>query len=212
MVNLYCSNFNILVYISHIYIYNCKKIINRNLFFEELIKINHKTDTVENITKFNILSSYPHSDLGTIVSGYLVSGSLEINKQINWIIKNKIYNCKIISIHINCEPVNKCNEPQILTVCLNMDKNYKLKNGILSNSILLNKNQINFQFFNFTESKLPNNVSGFLANRIVNLTNIFEIKMGEYVATIDNYYDDNNIIIIDTDIVKGFILIKHLEC
>jgi len=190
-------------------IYNCKKLIDKKIFFDHLIKIKNNSEYEQKRTKFNILNTYPHNDLGTIMSGYLVSGFLEINKSIYWITKNNVINYKIKSIHINGEPVNKCNTSQLLTVCVcpTKDTNFKkLKNGILSNKILNNKSKISFHFFNFSGSKLLNNLVGYYANRLVNLTNITE-KEGVYICSIDNYYNNDKIIIIDTELIKGVCLI-----
>lgn len=212
-------------------IYNCKKMIDKKIFFDQLIKLKNNMINEFNEqkrTKFNILNIYPHNDLGTIMSGYLTSGFLEINKPIYWITKSNVIDCKIKSIHINCEPVNKCETSHMLTVCISPTKSTnvkKLKNGILSNKILTNKSKISFQFLNFSEARLLNNLTnsskeelikskssafvltGYCANRLVNLTNITE-KDGEYMCVVDNYYNDDKIIIIDTDTIKGICLIS----
>jgi GTPase len=197
-------------------IYNCKKLIDKKIFFDLLIGIKQSHDYDNKTTKFNILNIYPHSDLGIIMSGYLVSGCLEINKPIYWITKSNILDCKIKSIHINCEPVNKCDTSNMLTVCVKPNKNSphtpivnKLKSGVLSNKVLSQKTQISFHFLNFSGEKVLNNMTGYLANRLVNLTNIKQIDGNEYLAQIDNYYNDGKTIIIDMDNIKGIILIKH---
>lgn len=193
-------------------IFNCKKLIDKKIFFDQLIKIKNNSINDSKRTKFNILNIYPHNDLGTIMSGYLFSGFLEINKPIYWITKNNVIDCKIKSIHINCEPVNKCETSQMLTVCVCPTKSTnikKLKNGILSNKILTNKSKISFQFINFSGTKPRGTfvLTGYCANRLVNLTNITE-KDGEYICEINNYYNDDKIIIIDTDTIKGICLIN----
>jgi hypothetical protein len=187
--------------------------IDKKIFFDQLIKL--KNNMINELNeqkriKFNILNIYPHNDLGTIMSGYLTSGFLEINKPIYWITKSNVIDCKIKSIHINCEPVNKCETSHMLTVCVSPTKSTnvkKLKNGILSNKILTNKSKISFQFLNFSGARLLNNLAGYCANRLVNLTNITE-KEGEYICVVDNYYNDDKIIIIDTDTIKGICLIS----
>lgn len=208
-------------------IYNCKKLIDKKIFFDQLIKIKNNSVSEQKRTKFNILNTYPHNDLDIIMSGYVVSGFLEINKLIYWITKTNVIDCKIKSIHINGEPVNKCETSQMLSVCICPTKSTnlkKLKNGILSNKILNNKSKISFHFLNFSETNLLNNLTnpskedlikskssafvltGYCANRLVNLTNITE-KDGEYVCLVDNYYNDDKIIIIDMDSIKGICLL-----
>ena len=205
-------------------IYNCKKLIDKKLFFDTLLRIKTGFNNEQKNTRFNILNIYPHNDIGIIMSGYLVSGFLEINKPIYWITKNNVIECKIKSIHINCEPVNKCDTSQMLTVCIKPSKSNdiikklkngpngpngilsKLKNGILSNKSINIKSKISFHFLNFSGTKLLNNLSGYCANRLINLTNIVE-NNGLYSGIIDNYYNDDKIIIIDNDNVKGLCLI-----
>lgn len=197
-------------------IYNCKKLIDKKLFFDQLIKIQKPTVWEQKPTKFNILNIYPHTDLGIIMSGFLVSGCLEINKPIYWITKDHTVDCKIKSIHINCEPVNKCASSHMLTICIkpnqtiNSTLNKKYKNGILSNKQSNNKSKITFEYNNFSETKLLNNLTGYLANRSVLLNNITEIKTDLYTCLIDNYYNEP-VIIIDTDNIKGIGIIKHWE-
>ena len=66
-------------------VYNCKKLINKDLVFSSLCSIINKNITYDKSNvKFNILNIYPHNDLGIVVSGFLVSGKLEINKPIYW--------------------------------------------------------------------------------------------------------------------------------
>jgi len=196
-------------------IYNCKELIDKKIFLNQLIKLKFniinsiKLKFNENQTQFNILNIYPHNDLGIIMSGYLSSGFLEINKHIYWITKSNIINCKINSIHINGIAVNKSESSNMLTICVTPTKNInkkKFKNGILSNKIPNNKLKLKFIFLNFSETKLLNNSFGYCANKSVKLSNILKIN-DLYTCDIDNYYNDDKIIIIDTDQVKGVCLI-----
>jgi GTPase len=195
-------------------IYNCKKLIDKKIFFEELLGLKSTNKTKQGPTVFNILNIYPHTDLGIIMSGYLVSGLLEINKPIYWTTNLDTLECKINSIHINNEPINKCETNQMLTVCIKPLNNYntmkKHKNGFLSDKFLNKNHKINFQFLNFSNTKLLNNLTGYCENRLVKLTNIIE-ENNEFTATVDNYYNDSDIIIIDYENIKGICLIKYLE-
>ena len=193
-------------------LYNCKKLIDKKIFFEELLKLKSVIKNKKESTIFNILNIYPHNDLGIIMSGYLVSGFLEINKPIYWLTHLNTLECKVNSIHINNEPINKCETNQMLTVCIKplhvYDTIKKQKNGILSDKILNKNPKISFQFLNFSNTKLQNSLIGYCENRTVKLTNIIE-ESNDFTATIDNYYNDSEIIIIDNENIKGICLIKN---
>lgn len=199
-------------------IYNCKKIINKINFFNQLIK-NHKK-TYDNIInddiQLNILNTYPHCDLGIVVSGYLSSGSLKVNTNINWIFRNKIIDCKIKSIYIDCEPIDKCNKSNILTVCVKPTNeiiiNKKNKNGLLTNKKIINNINIIFKFHFYFGNNLPTNLLGHSINKLVKLTNIKKCSNDiDYIATVDTHNVIDDIIIINNDYIKGICEIKYLE-
>lgn len=194
--------------------YYCKKLINQKIFFEKLINLyNEKTVKSDKLTRFNIFNLYPHTDLGIIMSGYLVSGNLEINKNINWINKNTIINCRIKSIHINSEPIKKATSGNILTVCIKPNKTInpslikKLKHGILTNQKIVSKSNINFQVLKYYQkNEIINNLPAYSENKLVYLTNIKKLNENNWEALVDNYYNEQ-IIIVDTDNLKAIIKI-----
>ena len=156
-------------------IYNCKKLIDMKQLFTYIDNVITLDRTyfgkdATNI-QFNVMNIYPHNDMGIVVSGFLVSGRLEINKQYNWLFNN-MENSNIIlkSIHINSEPVSKVNGPMILTVCLQIDKPIKKghKYGIITefySSMINNKNK----FISFNNMNLSNNSIGYIENKQIYL-------------------------------------------
>jgi GTPase len=205
--------------------FNCKKLINKSKLFD-LIQKNMKIPIEINRNKiiFNILSVYPHSDLGIIVSGFLLCGKIEINKNINWYDKNgsRSTKCKINSIHISSEPIKETDKQSMLTICLrpiklNCKLNYKLKYGILSNKLIKQVNKINFDYIKIVDNKkeLPSNIFGYCENKLVYINNIIKkyneyeaVISNYYEAVISNYYEGDGPIIIDNEFNNGIIIIK----
>ena len=106
---------------------------------EILEKIKNKIDNdnkkINNIlTNFYLLQSYPHVDMGWILSGFLSSGNLETGQQLYWYDYDKV-NVKIDSIYQNNLPVKKISGPCTITITLNQlnDINNKPRFGFLSN-------------------------------------------------------------------------------
>lgn len=160
-------------------IYNCKKLINMKQLFtyiDNVITLDRTYFGKKTINmQFNVMNIYPHNDMGIVVSGFLVSGRLEINKQYNWLFNN-MENSNIIlkSIHVNSEPVSKVNGPMILTVCLQIDKPIKkgYKYGIITNikaeplPFILN---IQDKFISFNNLLIANKCIGYIENKQINL-------------------------------------------
>ncbi len=200
--------------------YNCKKLINKNKLFDEInnnLLTNNKS--INSPTIFNILSVYPHTDLGIIVSGFLISGKLEINKSIGWYSgQNITYSnkFKIKSIHISSEPIKEISSKSMLTLCLkplnnkNKIKNKnKLKYGFLSNKPINMLTKIKFNYWvttNDLKNELPNNIFGYCENKLVYLVNIKK-NSDHYEAFVTNYYEGNGPIIIDNEHYHGIIKI-----
>jgi len=180
----------------------CKRLIDKKIFFDILLKIKKGNElNKDNLVKFIVLNIYPHNDLGLIVSGYLSSGKLEINKKLNWYINNNKIKCKINTIHINSEPVKKINNQQMLSLCLTTNKNIKKKYGLLTNKKIIQINKIFFKIlYKITNKQLTGNLIGYCENKVVNISNIIEYSNNIYEATIQNYNSINNkIIIIDNE-------------
>ncbi len=188
--------------------YNCARLINKKYLFDcingKLVK-NESTNNPD--IKLNIINVYPHNDLGIVISGFLVSGKVEINKSVYWIDKSNIIKCKIKSIHINSEPIKECINNNVLTLCIKPNKiqKKKIKNGILYLRKPIVKNKIIFQFFNFNNNLLLKKSFGYCENKLVYLTNIKKINGNNYSADINNYYNGDGPIIIDNNFNCGII-------
>lgn len=170
-------------------------------------------DTSIEKTKFTVLNMYPHNDLGLIVSGLLVSGTLKIGQYIEWNFQDKNTNCKIQSIHVNTEPVNRINASQLLTVCLKTNSQIvkSWKHGMLSTDIKLKptKAKINFIFKNFsTHENLPKSIYVYCLNKIHYIYSIEKFN-DSYTGIISYYIPGDNVMIVDSDNLKGVILQIH---
>lgn len=199
--------------------FNCKYLIDKNKLF---YIIENKLDTqrsknIDSIDrtdlKFNILNVYPNNDLGILVSGFLESGTLDINKSINWVYKKNIIKCQVQSIHLNYEPIKKISKPNILTICLKTNFlqecgkiKQNMKYGLIINKIKKPINRIKFKYENFNQSELKNNLVGYCLNNVINLINISK-NDNIYEAEIYGYYYDFDIIIIDNELNKGIIYV-----
>ena len=190
--------------------YYCKQLINKKLLFDNLCEKSYEKSYEkfnEKSIKLNIINVFPHNDLGIVVSGYLVSGKVEINKSIYWLDKLDLIKCKIKSIHINSEPIKECKCYNILTLCLKPVKNLKkkLKYGILYSKKPIIKKKIIFQFLNFNNKTLLKKCIGYCENKLVYLNNIKQTCDLNYEADINNYYEGDGPIIIDNNINCGII-------
>lgn len=190
--------------------FNCKKLIDKNLLFDKINQIYKPKPYNNSNIKINILNVYPHNDLGTVVSGFLVSGNLKIAQQLTWTYRDETTSCIVKSIHINSEPVNEICTNQMLTICLKTSSPIKKnwRNGLLTsetnNQI---KKEIKFIFNKLSDSSdLPNSIYCFCSNRIVNIYDIQYINK-QFIGTIENYIQGDNSIVVDFGTVKGIIKI-----
>ncbi len=192
--------------------YYCKKQINKeNLLKDINNKISNKQETKADILKLNILNMYPNTDLGIVISGYLMAGTISVYQTVYLLYESDTIMCKVKSIHVNSEPVKKINKKQIMTICL--ESNEKIKKsyryGIISNDKDIRKNRIYFHLCSDNKKPIINTVlRAYCDNRSVTLSNIKQITTNIYVSDITNYFKLDNYIIIDNDIF-GFI--KDLE-
>jgi GTPase len=198
-------------------LFYCKKLIDKEQIF---LMINSKINSLNSNdaiheTKFNILNIYPHNDLGIIVSGFLVSGKIEINKPIFWKIQSNYVKCQIKSIHINSEPVKKFNKQQMLTVCLQTNKIPKKnwKYGLLVNNKEKSSNtniKQTFSINNFNNiNEITNLMStgffyGYCENKLIYFTDIRLLEDNKFEANVSNYYYEKSPIIIDCNF-KGIV-------
>jgi GTPase len=192
--------------------FDSKKPINKKILFDNLKCESKVLEKPNNPVKINILNMYPHNDLGTVVSGFLVSGTISNSTQLDWNYRDANTKCKIQSVYINSEPVDTIEKPQMLTLCLKTPNPVKKswKHGMLS-SVGFFKPYKKEVIFNFIGTKLiGNSVYGFCSNRIVHVYFIECYKSEKsYKGTILNYIDGDKLIIIDNEQAKGIIEIKN---
>jgi hypothetical protein len=112
--------------------------LTREDYFNKFNKFNNinKCNKCNNDVNFIVFQSFPHHDIGLILSGYLNSGTLYVNQNLNWYTQNKI-NLSIISIYRDNISISKTSSPSIVTICVRMKENVidyqKIKYGFLSN-------------------------------------------------------------------------------
>ena len=151
---------------------------------------NHKIKNKSNNTEFLVLQTYPHEDLGWILSGYLKSGTLNINDKLIWYGLEKM-EVSIQSIHVNNLPIFNLKNNQIVTICLDKFNNIKQKPkyGFLSNLNLNSNRTIVIQWIYLIDF-LEDNITGYIRNnkKIIK-------KIGRKCDTIIIYYIEkyNNI-------------------
>ena len=181
-------------------------IMNNCNFDIDKIK-NFKLDIKSSKTiKFNIMNIYPEKDNTMIVAGLLETGKLEINKQYNWLFKNKIIRGKIKSIHQDVAIA-----PQILSICL--QKIWQSRNLCVGETKSLQGQQqkpyteTNYYFVSFNNMVIENKqYIGYTYIQPIILTNIKHIYNNVYSISIFNKIHNYDIIIIpNIGILKEFL-------
>lgn len=139
--------------------------------------------------EFIILQTYPHFDLGWILTGYLKKGKLNIGKKLIWYSKES-KEVIVKSIHKNNNPVNRIKGNQIVTICLDKLVNIKLKPkyGFLSNKKILANKVLVIEWI-YLESELNDKINGFLNNNLISLKKIGK-KQNNIIYFIENTYSN----------------------
>lgn len=147
-------------------------------FFTSNLKSNLIIPKSKN-TNFYLLQSFPHVDMGWILSGFLDSSKLNVGMKLYWYDYNMIP-VKIKSIYKNNIPVNSIEGPSTITITLDdicsssqMISN-KPRFGFLSN---VNYEEINtlkllWIYYNDKEILESNNISISVKNQFINLKKI----------------------------------------
>lgn len=144
--------------------------INKSILTENKI-LNHKD------VNFIVLQTYPHDDLGWILSGYLKSGKINIGDELIWYGKEKTL-VSIQSIHINNIPVNSAKNNNIITICLDKLKHLKIKPkyGFLSNLHINSNRTIVIKWIYLKDvsivSKINDIIDGFIQNNKIRIKKI----------------------------------------
>ncbi len=149
-----------------------KNILN---YIDNNLNSNIKTVESDN-TEFIILQTFPHFDLGWILTGFLRKGKLNVGKKLSWYSKDRKESI-IKSIHKNNNPVNKVVKQQIVTVCLDKLVNYKSKPkyGFLTNKKVMSNKVLVIEWI-YLNNKLNNKINGFIDNNFINLRKIGKKK------------------------------------
>ena len=126
---------------------NCKVNLINPLSQSEILDFFNSFIDTDKICKVNLLNnffliqSFPHHDMGWIISGYLEGGELSVGDEMFWYDGDKV-NVVINSIYLNNQPVDRVKGP--LTLSITLEKNNMLSNkprsGFLSR---INYNKIN---------------------------------------------------------------------
>lgn len=87
---------------------------------------NHTSTILNDETEFILLKTYPHQDLGWILSGFLRKGNIKIGQNLTWYEKSNI-KVNVKSIHVNNVYVKEITSPIIATICLEEMKEYEIK-------------------------------------------------------------------------------------
>lgn len=164
---------------------NMKNPPNKNVILKYLHNnlINKNDESSNKNTNFIILQTYPHQDLGWILSGFLESGKINIGDELIWYGSKKM-NVSIQSIHVNNIPVTSIDKKQIVTLCLDKLKDIKEKPkyGFLSNINIDSKRTIVIEWIHL-EDYLEDKINGFIQNNRVTI-----LKIGRRSDTILIYH------------------------
>jgi hypothetical protein len=111
--------------------------LSREEYFNKFNKFTKiKKNNCNDDTNFIVFQSFPHHDIGLILSGYLNSGTMHINQNLKWYTQNKL-DLSIISIYRDNISISKISSPSIVTICVRVKENIidyeKIKYGFLSN-------------------------------------------------------------------------------
>ena len=169
---------------------NILKFIDNSLKFE-----NKKTINLEE-TEFIILETFPHIDLGWILTGFLSKGRLNVGKKLLWYCKES-KEVTVKSIHKNNNPVNKISNQQIVTICLDKLINLKSKPkyGFLSNKKILSNKILVIEWI-YLKNNDYDKINGFIDNNFINLRKIGKKKNSIIYFienTFSNFYIKNKI-------------------
>ena len=119
--------------------------------------VNKKTSINYQLVNFHLLKSYPHIDMGWILSGFLESGRLTVNQDLLWYENDKL-NVKVNSIHQNNSPVEEIIGPCTTTITLKDSKNFsnKPRYGFLSNIHYLETYFVKINWIYFSNEEILN--------------------------------------------------------
>lgn len=191
-INLYSTNNNL----PNINMKKPPRVKNILKFIDTLLKFQSKKTINLEETEFIILETFPHIDLGWILTGFLSKGRLNVGKKLLWYCKES-KEVTVKSIHKNNNPVNKISNQQIVTICLDKLINLKSKPkyGFLSNKKILSNKILVIEWI-YLKNNDYDKINGFIDNNFINLRKIGKKKNSIIYFienTFSNFYIKNKI-------------------
>lgn len=130
---------------------------------------------------FNLVQTFPHPDLGVILSGYLEGSEIEVNNKYYW---NGEQEMLVKSIHYNGVPVQKINGNKCISITLD-NLSEKIKNGFISSIKIKPVKQVKLIFYYVSDLEILdyNKLTVLIKNQKINLT-----KETNYYLSEENIY------------------------
>lgn len=129
----------------------------------------------ELVTNFYSIQSFPHHDMGWIISGFLEGGNLKLDQDLFWYEQDKV-SVKLNSIYVDNQPIESINGPSTVTLTLKkLDQiTNKPRKGFLSN---INYNpvemiKLGWIYFNEIDIIEEKDIIIYLKNQIICLKKI----------------------------------------
>lgn len=184
-INLYSTNNNL----PNINMKKPPRVKNILKFIDNLLKFQSKKTINLEETEFIILETFPHIDLGWILTGFLSKGRLNVGKKLLWYCKES-KEVTVKSIHKNNNPVNKISNQQIVTICLDKLINLKSKPkyGFLSNKKILSNKILVIEWI-YLKNNDYDKINGFIDNNFINLRKIGK-KKNSIIYFIENTFSN----------------------
>jgi len=161
----------------------------------------------EELVNFYLLQSYPHIDMGWILSGFLSTGTLKINQELLWYDVDKI-TAEINSIYQNNAPVKEIKGPATITITLKDTRNItnKPRFGFLSNINYIGIKYVKILWIYFNNSNIlnENDINIFIKNYNIILKKINNKSKYLVVSSTPCYNILNNIFIYEKDNCNAF--------
>jgi GTPase SAR1 family protein len=184
-INLYSTNNNL----PNINMKKPPRVKNILKFIDNSLKFQSKKTMNLKETEFIILETFPHIDLGWILTGFLSKGRLNVGKKLLWYCKES-KEVTVKSIHKNNNPVNKISTQQIVTICLDKLINLKSKPkyGFLSNKKILSNKILVIEWI-YLKNNDYDKINGFIDNNFINLRKIGK-KKNSIIYFIENTFSN----------------------
>ena len=173
LVEEYCTINKVPIIDIDINKYNCCQLINKNEFFNNLLKFNNKTKPNKSLfNKFIVLKmNKKNLESGYIVSGFLEYGLLQVGQKLNWYVNENKFECYVKEIYVNNSYVKKINGPYFVSMNIYLLTDAKIRYGLISNQ---ERQKVNLQ----------RKETGYCDNKMVDNNNYYNID--DKIIVIDN--------------------------